>query len=193
MIVSLHVATGAALGALTRSRLAALTLGPPLHLACDRVPHEDINDRRFEIRSGLFGMALLALSRGPLDPATLGAASASAPDLEHIFPRLRPSGRKLFHGRRGWHRAGSFRADVQLVLAGLIIGSLLKPQRWGLRSSSASPRHAPRSAEIEVQLGAQQPRRSADDVYSWARPSENGYASYLATPGPGDSEGGDIY
>jgi hypothetical protein len=127
VIVSLHVATGGALGALTGSRLAALALGPPLHLACDRVPHEDIPDRRFEIRSGLFGLALLALCRGPLDPATLGAASASAPDLEHIFPRLRPRGRKLFHGRRGWHRAGGFPAQVQLVLAGAIIGSLLKP------------------------------------------------------------------
>lgn len=62
MIVSLHVATGAAVGALAGSRLAALALGPPLHLACDRVPHEDIVNRRFEIRSGLFALALLALS-----------------------------------------------------------------------------------------------------------------------------------
>ena len=116
MIVSLHVATGAALGAVTRSRRAALVLGPPLHLACDRVPHEDIGDRRFEIRSGLLGLALLALCRGPLDPATLGAASASAPDLGHIFPVLRPHGRKLFHFRSSWHRSGGFRTDVQLVL-----------------------------------------------------------------------------
>jgi hypothetical protein len=136
VIVSLHVATGAALGALTRSRVAALVLGPPLPLACDRVPHEDIDDRRFEIRSGVFGMVLLALSRGPLDPATLGAASACAPDLEHIFRRLRPRGRKLFHGH-GWHRSGGFRADVQLVLAGVIIGVLLKPPRWRRRSVSA--------------------------------------------------------
>src|SRR5262245_58703075 len=113
VIVSLHVATGAALGALTHSRIAALALGPPLHLACDRVPRQDIDDRRFEIRSGVFGMALLALSRGPLEPATLGAASACAPDLEHIFRPLRPRGRKLFHGRLGWHRSGGFRADVQ--------------------------------------------------------------------------------
>jgi hypothetical protein len=80
VIVSLHVATGGALGVLTGSRLAALALGPPLHLACDRVLHEDIPDRRFEVRSGLVGLALLALSRRPLDPVTLGAASASAPD-----------------------------------------------------------------------------------------------------------------
>ena len=126
MIVSLHVATGAALGALTRSRLAAVALGPPLHLACDRVPHQDIRNRRFEIRSGLFALALLALSRGPLDQATLGGCAASAPDLEHIFRRLRPYGRKLFHGGRGWHRSGGFRADVQLALAGAIIGLLLK-------------------------------------------------------------------
>jgi hypothetical protein len=130
VIVSLHVATGAAVGALAGSRLAALALGPPLHLACDRVPHEDIVNRRFEIRSGLFALALLALSRGPLDPATLGAAAASAPDLEHVFSQLRPHGRKLFHGGRGWHRSGGFRADVQLVLAGAIIGLLVKPPRW---------------------------------------------------------------
>ncbi len=116
MIVSLHVATGAALGALTGSRLAALALGPPLHLACDRVPHEDIADRRFEIRAACSGWRC-------------SRSAAAAPDLEHIFPRLRPHGRKLFHGGRGWHRAGGFRADVQLVLAGAIIGVLLKPPR----------------------------------------------------------------
>jgi hypothetical protein len=130
VIVSLHVATGGALGALTGSRLAALALGPPLHLACDRVPHRDIADRGFEIRSGLFGLALLALSRGPLDPVTLGAASACAPDLEHIFPRLRPHGRKLFHGKRGWHRVGGLRTEVQLLVAGATIGLMLKPPRW---------------------------------------------------------------
>ena len=98
-----------------------------LHLVGDRMPHGDIPDRRFEIRSGLLGLALLAVSRGPLDPATLGAAAASAPDLEHVFPRLRPHGRKLFHGGRGWHRSGGLRTGVQLVLAGALIGLLVKP------------------------------------------------------------------
>jgi hypothetical protein len=129
MIVSLHVATGAALGALTRSRLAALALGPPLHLACDRVPHQDIHSQRFEIGSGIFVLSLLGLTRGPLDPAVLGAAAACAPDLEHVFPRLRPRGRKLFHGARGWHRSGGLRTDAQLLLAGAIVGSLLRPPR----------------------------------------------------------------
>jgi hypothetical protein len=127
VIVSLHVATGAALGTLTNSRLAALALGPPLHLACDRVPHGDIDSRGFEIRSGLFTLGLIGLTRGPLDPATLGAAAACAPDLEHVVPQLRPRGRKLFHGGGGWHRSGGLPTGFQLVLAGVIVGSLLKP------------------------------------------------------------------
>jgi hypothetical protein len=126
VIVSMHVATGAALGAVTRSRLAALALGPPLHLLCDRVPHQDLASRRFEIRSGLVVLTLLAATRGPLDPATLGASASCAPDLEHIFPWLRPRGRKLFHGRRGWHRSGGLGAGLQLLLAGAIVGALLR-------------------------------------------------------------------
>jgi hypothetical protein len=110
-------------------RGGALLLGPVLHLAGDRFPHEDIRSRRFEIRSGLASVALLAARRGPLDPATLGALAASAPDLEHVFPSVRPGGAKLFHGSRGWHRSGAFPAKLQLLLAGAILGLLLAPRR----------------------------------------------------------------
>jgi hypothetical protein len=123
------------MGALVRSRPAALVLGPPLHMAGDRVPHQDIHDRPFEIGSGLLALGLLALSRGPLDPAVLGGAAACAPDLEHVVPWLRLRGRKLFHGGRGWHRSGDLlRSDVQLVLAGTIVGLLLRPPRYLLSS-----------------------------------------------------------
>jgi hypothetical protein len=125
MIVALHVASGAAVGALTGSRLGALLLGPPTHLIGDRIPHQDIASRRFEIASGVACLGLLAARRGPLDPATLGAFAASAPDLEHVFPSLRPGGRKVFHSRLGWHRAGKFPANVQLLLAGALVGYLL--------------------------------------------------------------------
>ena len=125
MIVALHVASGAAVGALTGSRLGALLLGPPTHLIGDRIPHQDIASRRFEIASGVACLGLLAARRGPLDPATLGALAASAPDLEHVFPSLRPGGRKVFHSRLGWHRAGNFPANVQLLLAGALVGYLL--------------------------------------------------------------------
>ena len=88
---------------------------------------KDIPSRRFEIRSGLACLLLLAVRRGPLDPATFGAVASSAPDLEHIFPFLRPGGRKLFH--RGWHRSGQFSADLQLLLAGATLGVLAAPRR----------------------------------------------------------------
>ena len=124
MIVALHVATGAAAGAASGSRLKALLIGPVLHLAGDRLPHEDIHSARFEIGSGLAGLSLLAVRRGPFEPATLGAAASSAPDLEHVLPFLRPGGRKLFHDRLGWHRAGRFPVSLQLLLAGGILAVL---------------------------------------------------------------------
>lgn len=128
MIVSLHVATGAAAGAASDSRLAAILLGPILHLAGDRMPHQDIASRRFEIGSGVFCLALLAGKRGLMDPATLGAAACSAPDLEHVVPLLRPRGSKLFHDRLGWHRSGRFPSGLQLLLAGAIVGALIAPR-----------------------------------------------------------------
>jgi len=128
MIVSLHVATGGAAGALLRSRALALTLGPALHLAGDRVPHEDIPDRSFEIGSGLVALGLLAARRGLSDPAVLGGAAASVPDLEHIVPWLRLRGEKLFHRGVGRHGAG-VSAEAQLLLAGAIVGLLLGRRR----------------------------------------------------------------
>jgi len=128
MIVSLHVATGGAAGALLRSRALALTLGPALHLAGDRVPHEDIPDRSFEIGSGLVALGLLAARRGLSDPAVLGGAAASVPDLEHIVPWLRLRGEKLFHRGVGRHGAG-ISAEAQLLLAGAIVGVLLGRRR----------------------------------------------------------------
>jgi hypothetical protein len=125
VIVSLHVATGAAVGVLSGSRTRALLFGPPAHLLGDWVPHQDIASRHFELWSGAGCLALLAAVRGPFDRATIGAAAAAAPDLEHVFPVLRPGGRKVFHGRLGWHREGAFPAAVQLVVAGAIVGSLL--------------------------------------------------------------------
>jgi hypothetical protein len=128
VIVSLHVATGAALGAAIRSRTLALLLGPPLHVAGDRVPHEDIPDRSFEIGSGLMALGLLAARRGPLDPAVLGGAAASMPDLEHILPWLRVRDGKIFHRGGGRHGLG-VSVETQLLLAGTVLGLLLARHR----------------------------------------------------------------
>lgn len=121
------------MGAAVGSPLAAGLLGPVLHLAGDRMPHQDIHDRTFELRSGLFVIGLLAARRGLLDAATVGAVTTVAPDLEHVVRLPRPGGSKLFHGRRGWHRPGNFSARLQLLLAGAIVGSLLGSRRSSTR------------------------------------------------------------
>ena len=132
------MATGGLAGLLVGSRLGALLLGPALHVAADRVPHQDVASRRFEIVSGSVCLALLAARRGPLDRVTLGAAASSAPDLEHVVPRLRPRGKKLFRRRRGSH-AGGVPASVQLLLAGAIVGFLLEARTSGLSERRPGP------------------------------------------------------
>jgi hypothetical protein len=127
VIVSLHVATGAAAGALLRRPVPAILAGLVLHALGDRMPHWDINDTRFEIRSGLALVGALALRHGPTSPVVVGALAASAPDVEHVFPLPRPGGRKLFPSHRvpGWHRPGGVPAWAQLLAAGAITGWVL--------------------------------------------------------------------
>jgi hypothetical protein len=131
VIVSLHVATGAAGGALTSSRPGAVALGLVLHALGDRIPHQDIGSQRFEIRSGIACGLALAARYGPLSPVTFGALAASAPDLEHVIRLPRPGGRKLFPSHRipGWHQAGGIPAWAQLLAAGAIVGYLLGARR----------------------------------------------------------------
>jgi hypothetical protein len=126
VIVSMHVASGAAVGAAAGSRARALLLGLASHVLGDAIPHEDFDSRRFEIGSGLTLLGLLAVTRGAFDPAVIGAAAASAPDLEHVLPFPRPGGRALFPSHRvsGWHRSGGVSARVQLLVAGVIVGAL---------------------------------------------------------------------
>jgi hypothetical protein len=127
VIVSLHVASGAALGALAPSRRAAIALGAFMHLAGDRMPHEDIWNRRFELWSGVATLAAVALRRGLFDVATIGAAAGSAPDIEHVLRLPQPGGRKLFpsHRLRGWHRSGGVPDWAQLLAAGVLLGLVL--------------------------------------------------------------------
>jgi hypothetical protein len=127
VIVSLHVATGAAGGALTRSRPGAIALGLVLHALGDRMPHQDVQSQSFEIWSGVLEVLALAARHGPLSPIVLGALASSAPDVEHVLPLPQPGGRKLFpsHRVRGWHRAGGVPAWAQLLAAGAILGAVL--------------------------------------------------------------------
>ncbi|MER3410296.1 MAG: hypothetical protein C4306_09405 [Thermoleophilia bacterium] len=128
MIVSLHVATGAAAGVALRSRAGAVLAGLALHAAGDAIPHGEIRSRRFEIWSGVVLLCLLALRRGPLDPAVVGAAACAAPDVEHVLPLPKPGGRDLFPSHRfpGWHRGGGLSTSAQLLAAGVIVGWILR-------------------------------------------------------------------
>jgi hypothetical protein len=135
VIVSLHVATGAAAGTLLRSPGRAAVAGPLLHAALDVIPHEDIDSVRFELASGLTLIALLASARGPLDAAVVGAITSSAPDLEHVLPLPRPGGRKLFptHRSQGPHRRAGVPVWLQLVATGMIAAVFLRNRtnrRW---------------------------------------------------------------
>jgi hypothetical protein len=128
VIVAMHVAGGAAVGALAGSRARAVVLGLGLHGLQDAVPHEDIRSRGFEIASGVGLLGLLAVRRGLFDPAVLGGAACAAPDLEHVLPVPRPGGRPLFPSHRisGWHREGGFPVWVQLATAGVIVAVLAR-------------------------------------------------------------------
>jgi hypothetical protein len=125
MIVALHVATGAATGVLTRSRAAAIVLGPVLHVASDHVPHRHPRHDALDYATGLAAVGLLVRRRGTLDAATIGALAAVAPDFEHLLTRRRS--RKLFHRRPGADRKDrrGLSTATQLGLAALLLAPLL--------------------------------------------------------------------
>jgi hypothetical protein len=126
--VAMHVAAGAAAGALSGSRGRAVAAGLALHGLQDAVPHHDIPSREFEAASGVLLLTVLALRRGLSDPAVLGGAFCAAPDLEHVLPLPRPGGRELYPSHRveGWHREGGLPAWAQLLAAGVIVAALTR-------------------------------------------------------------------
>ena len=141
MIVLFHAASGAAAGALARSRIAALALGPGLHVAADQVPHRHPERTRWEYLAGSVAIGALAKRRGVFDVATLGAFATVLPDLEHIILGPRPGGAKLFHRRRGAdrHDATGLSTGTQTLLAVLLLTPLLASARrpTGARSVRA--------------------------------------------------------
>jgi hypothetical protein len=131
VIVAMHVAGGAAAGARVRSRAAAALLGLALHAAGDAVPHEDFESLRFEVGSGLALLGALAVRRGPLDPAVVGAAFCALPDVEHVIPYPGHELPKRFPSHRfaGWHREGGISAPAQLLLSLVIVGALVRRRK----------------------------------------------------------------
>ncbi len=123
----MHVATGAAAGAVLGSNAEAALAGLALHAAGDAIPHEDFDSLRVETITGLGLLAVLALRRGLFDPAVIGAAFSAAPDLEHVIPHPDHEGPKLFpsHRLEGWHRGGGISAPLQLLVSVVIVAVLV--------------------------------------------------------------------
>jgi hypothetical protein len=126
VIESLHVATGAAIGELTGSRLAAAVLGPVSHFFGDLTPHVDIPSDAFETISGLLAGLWVVRRRGLFSPAAIGAVAATLPDWEHVLRPERPGRRQLFpsHRYQVLHRRGGLPAWLQLAAAGAILLAL---------------------------------------------------------------------
>ena len=123
----MHVATGAAAGAALDRPGEAAVVGLILHALGDAVPHEDFESLGFETATGVALLLLLALRRGPLDPAVVGGAFSAAPDLEHVIPHPGHERPKLFPSHRidGWHRGGGIPAPLQLLLSVVIVALLV--------------------------------------------------------------------
>jgi len=130
-MVALHAATGAAAGGLTGSRIAAVVIGPVLHIAGDRVPHRHPRHSAWEYLAGILTIGFLAERRGVLDAATVGAASAVIPDLEHLVPGLGVRGAKVFHRRPRRNRRSptGLSTRTQTLLAAMILAPLLLSRR----------------------------------------------------------------
>jgi hypothetical protein len=128
VIESLHVATGAAIGEATGSRLWAAALGPVSHFLGDLTPHDDIPSDRFETLSGLAAGVWVAYRRGLFSPAAIGALTATLPDFEHVLRPGRPGRRQLFPSHRyaRLHTRGGLPAWLQLAAAAAILAAVTR-------------------------------------------------------------------
>jgi hypothetical protein len=127
VIVSLHVATGAAAGSLLRSRLGSLPLGLLLHLAGDLMPHEDIFDREFEVGSGSrrsFCSPLFEARSIPQSPVRSRRQLRTSNTLFAYRAQAAASSFQVI--AYGWHQSGGVPAPLQLLTAGFLIGLLLR-------------------------------------------------------------------
>jgi hypothetical protein len=122
-MVVFHAASGAAAGRITGSRLVGAAAGPFLHVVADRVPHEHPRHEVWEYAGGALIMALLVRRHGLTDPATIGAAAAVMPDLEHLLPGSLRRNRKLFHPRPSGLKRSRRRVSVgtQLLFSTLLM------------------------------------------------------------------------
>lgn len=122
MIVALGVATGACIGAAARPRTSAAD-----HRVCSGMcfPPVGTGSRLFEPASGVVALLVFAVAYGALEPVTVGAASAAAPDFEHVLSLSQRGGQPLFPIHRWKHLADQRPGAAQFVLACVLLARLL--------------------------------------------------------------------
>jgi hypothetical protein len=87
MIVAVHALIGATLSRLCQSHGQAFLLGAASHLACDLVPHRDLEiPAEAALLAGALGA--LGLTQGFDSREFAGAVGAAAPDIENLIGRL---------------------------------------------------------------------------------------------------------
>lgn len=87
MMVSVHAAVGAAVGAVAGRRRAALVAGIVSHFICDLLPHRDF-DIKIEATLGSAVFLYLARRYGIDSPQFIGAVGAVLPDAENALATL---------------------------------------------------------------------------------------------------------
>jgi hypothetical protein len=130
MMVCVHAAVGAAVGAVLRRPSAAFFGGVLSHLICDLIPHKDY-DIKIEAPLAASVFAYLAKRYGVNSPQFLGAAGAVAPDAENALALLGllPRDKMVFpsHNEKApWYLGHGEKVDSplpQIVLAAVALAT----------------------------------------------------------------------
>jgi hypothetical protein len=134
MIELAHAASGALVGRACDGPLDALIAGMAVHALGDVVPHGEINDTQFEVKTAIASIALLALRYGPGSPVVWGAVGGVLPDAEHVLPTSIKPERAMFptHRYESLHASDgalAIPAWLQAIIGGAIVGALLMLRR----------------------------------------------------------------
>lgn len=142
MLITNHVLSGAAIGAVARSPTQAFALGVASHFAVDSVPHwGNWRDRkhfmRVAVRDGLTGLAVMgtltaAAPGGRRLMVLAGMAGAALPDIDkpcRIFLGFSPFPPLVDRFHRVIQRESRDRAPVEAVAATAFAGAALTALR----------------------------------------------------------------
>jgi hypothetical protein len=139
MMVCIHAAVGAAVGAVLRRPGAAFCGGVLSHLICDLIPHKDY-DIKIEAPLAATVFAYLAKRYGVDSPQFLGAAGAVAPDAENalVVLGLLPRDKMVFpshNDKAPWYLGHGKKVDSPLPQIILAAAALAVAEKVGPRDT----------------------------------------------------------